>query len=130
MPQATTLQITDTAGTSNYDPVSITGGVAEFAFGGDVPIGDKRITISAVRTQAGRRKITLKGVFPVVQTSTVDGIDQPVNTRTAYGEVSFSFDKTSTADEREDVIKGFISLFTDTDNAWLNPVLYNTASIY
>lgn len=130
MPQATTLQLTDTGGTDNYDPVSITGGVAEFAYGGDVPLGDKRITISAIRTQLGRRKITLKGVFPTVQTSTVDGIELPVNTRTAYAEISFSFDKTSTADEREDVIKAMISIFTDTDNAWLTPVLYGTSSIY
>jgi len=130
MPQATTLVLTDHTGNKNYDPISIRDGVVEFSYGTGVPLADKRVTISVNRTPAGRRNVILKGNFPIVQDRTVDGVTSPAIVRVAYADIKFSFDASSTEEERGDAINRMLSLISSSANDWLDPVMTGTASIF
>jgi hypothetical protein len=41
---------------------------------------------------------------PVVQTQTINGVSTPVVVRTAYADVNFTFDATSTTQERKNLV--------------------------
>jgi hypothetical protein len=43
-------------------------------------------------------------VVPVVQDTVVNGVSKPAVVRTSYADLTFTFDGTSTADERSDVL--------------------------
>lgn len=85
-------------------PRDIVNGVATVVESTGIPIGENRLALSLVRTQSGRYKPTLKFTFPVVQTETVNGVSKPVVIRTAYAEVSFNFDGTSSLQERKNAV--------------------------
>lgn len=82
------------------DPQS---GVATLVKSTGVPVGDERLTIGRTRTPQGREKVSFKLTIPVVATETISGIDRPSVVRTAYADVTLSFDGTSTTDERADM---------------------------
>lgn len=107
MPQLQNLVLTDRAATPvahTYVPREISNGVGTVVESTGVPIGDNRFSVSLRRTSEGRSKAVLKGVFPIVQTQTINGISTPVVVRTAYADLTFSFDGTSTEQERKDVV--------------------------
>lgn len=124
MPQLQTLVMTDRATTPvnhTFIPRSMNGNVGEVVESTGVPVGDSRSTISLNRTSNGRYKATFKLEVPVVQSQTINGIVTPVVVRKAYAEATFSFDGTSTEQERNDIVGMFSSamaankaLFHDT----------------
>lgn len=118
MPQLQNLVLTDRAGTPvnhTFAPRDITpDGVGTVVESTGVPIGDNRFSVGLRRTAEGRVKATLKGVFPIVQTQTVNGISTPVVVRTAYCDITFSFDATSSEQERDDVVGMMASSLADT----------------
>lgn len=107
MPQLQNLVITDrktTPASHTFTPRDIVNGVGTVIEAGATPLGDNRISYQLARTANGRYKAHVKYVFPVVQTQTVNGVSSPVVVRTAYAEVHFNFDQTSTEAERNDVV--------------------------
>jgi len=108
MPQLQNLVLTDRAATPvahTYTPREVTRdqvGVVVESTG--VPIGDNRFQIGLRRTPEGRTKVAIKGVFPIVQTQTINGVSSPVVVRTAYCDITFSFDGTSDEQERKNVV--------------------------
>lgn len=108
MPQLQNLVLTDRASTPvahTFTPRDIVGNVATVVESSGVPLGDKRVSLSLNRVNgSGRYKAVIKGTFPVVQDQTVNGVTSPVVVRTAYAEVDFTFDQSSTEQERKDVV--------------------------
>lgn len=109
MPQLQNLVLTDRAATPvahTYVPESIDkGGVASVVESSGVPFGNNRVTLSLTRTNGnGKYKGVIQFTFPVVQTSTVNGISKPEIVRTAYANLQFTFDASSSEQERKDCV--------------------------
>lgn len=132
MPQLQNLVVTDRAATPvnhTYVPRDIVSGVGTVVESTGVPIGENRLSIALGRTAQGRQKPVLKGVFPIVQTQTINGIATPVVVRTAYAEVTFSFDSTSTEQERKDVV-GMIASALDASKTLVNDTVVKLQGVY
>lgn len=132
MPQLQNLVLTDRKATPvahTFVPRNIQQGVAEVAESSGVPIGDNRVTASLIKTQAGRFKPTLKYTFPVVQTQTINGVSTPVVVRTAYVDLQFSFDPTSSEAERND-IAGMVADSLGVSKTLINDTVVKLQGIY
>lgn len=68
-----------------------------------VPASNPRFTVQLRRSNKKFRP-TLRFQIPVVQTQTINGVSNPVTVRTAYAEISFTFDEMSTDQERKDCV--------------------------
>lgn len=113
MPNIQNLVLTDRQATPvahTLTPKSGIGGIATVAKADSTgsEISEKRYSIST-RTSGVRRKTTVKFYVPVVQTETVNGIQNPVVVREAYVDATFSFHRQHTEAERNDVIGMFAS---------------------
>lgn len=109
MPQFQTVVLKDNSGADHtFAPRDITSGVVNLAESTGVPIADRRLSASVTRTGQGRRKLTFKMAIPVVQDSVINGVSRPTVTRSAYADVTLSFDETSSKAERED-LRSFVS---------------------
>jgi len=111
MPQLQTLSLTDRQSTPvvhAFIPESINQNVGSVVENKDVPIGNPRFTVS-LRQTARSYKANLKFSVPVVVTQTVNGVNTPVVARTSYVNCEFEFDKTSSEQERKDVVGMFQS---------------------
>lgn len=108
MPAFANIVLTDAAATPvahTFVPRDIVGGIASFVESSGVPIGDKVVTASLRRTATGRYKTVIKSLFPIVQTQTINGISTPTVVRKADIEFSFTFDASSTEQERKDAVQ-------------------------
>lgn len=131
MPQLANVVLTDRATTPvnhTYTPSDITNGVGTVIESTGVPVGDNRLTI-ALKKSADRCKPELRITLPVVQNQVVNGITTPVVVRTAYCNVSFSFDNTSTTQERKDCV-GLIATALASSTTVVNDVIVNLQGIY
>ena len=111
MPQLQTLALTDRQATPvvhTFQPESINQNVGSVVENKDVPIGNPRYSIS-LRQTAKAYKATLKFAVPVVASQTVNGVSTPTVVRTSYVNCEFEFAKTSTEQERKDVVGMFAS---------------------
>lgn len=116
MPQLDTLVLKDHLGADvTFEPGDVTNGVATTVSSTGVPVGDKIASFSVTKTQAGKRKALLKIALPVVQDVVVAGISRPTVVRTAYAELTFSFDQTSSTVERQDALAAMKAMLADTD---------------
>ncbi len=133
MPQLTNLVLTDRKATPvahTFTPRDINAGVAMVAESTGTPIGDPRVTVSlGKQTQQGRFKPSLRFTFPVVQTQTINGITSPVVVRTAYAEVNFSFDGSSSEAERNDVV-GMVQSALDASKVLINDTVVKLQGVY
>lgn len=93
-----------------------------------VPASNPRFS-AQLRYTKGKYRPTLRLAVPVVQTQTINGVDSPVIVRTAYVEVSATFDALSTAQERADAI-GLMANAMATSQTQINDMLVNLADIY
>lgn len=111
MPQLQSLSLTDRQKTPvvhAFQPESINQNVGSVVENKDVPIGNPRFSISLRQTPKAY-KANLKFAVPVVAMQTVNGVSTPVVVRTSYVNCEFEFDKTSTEQERNDVVGMFQS---------------------
>lgn len=132
MPQLTSLVLTDRAATPvahTFTPRNIQDGVGAVVESTGVPIGDKRVTVSLNRTANNRYKPTVKFTFPVLATETINGVSRPTVIRTAYAELSLSFDASSTEQERKDVV-GQVQSALDASKVLINDVLVKLEGVY
>lgn len=102
MPQMTPIVLNDGTDSTTFSPRGQSAqGVTTFVNSTGVPMADKRITIQRSRTaNTGREKVTFKLTVPVVKDVAVGGVVSPSVVRTAFCDVSFTFDKSSTKAER------------------------------
>ena len=111
MPQLQNLALTDRQATPvvhTFQPESINQNVGSVVENKDVPIGNPRYSIS-LRQTAKAYKATLKFAVPVVASQIVNGVSTPTVVRTSYVNCEFEFAKTSTEQERKDVVGMFAS---------------------
>lgn len=86
----------------SFTPSDISGGIATWkeSSAAGIPLGDNKVTYSQATNTNGRIKTVLKFTFPVMQDAVVNGVNRPTVVRTAYGEIDFNFDSSSTKLER------------------------------
>lgn len=103
-------------------------GVHVFSEKTGVPAGNARYT-AQIRYSRGKYRPTLRLAVPVVQTQTINGISNPVVVRTAFIDVSMTFDSTSTTQERADAI-GMIYNSMAATQTMINDMIVNLSDIY
>jgi hypothetical protein len=107
MPNLANLVIQDREATPvshTFTPRDITNNVGTLFESSGVPIGNNLISLSLRKTTSGRTKATVKFVFPVLQTETINGVGRPVVVRVARANLEFDFDDTSSTQERNNAI--------------------------
>lgn len=132
MPQLQNIVLTDRAGTPvnhTFVPRDIVDGVGTVVESSGVAIGNNSLSTSLRKTAQGRYKATLKLQIPIVATQTVNGVDTPVVTRTSYVEASFSFDATSSEQERKDVV-GMFQSSLDASKTLVNDTVVKLQGVY
>lgn len=133
MPTLQSIVLTDRAATPvnhTFTPLDISNNVGTVVESSGVPIGNNRVQLSLSRTKdAGRYKATLRYTFPVVQTQTINGVSTPAVVRTAYADLSFTFDPTSTTQERKDAV-GMVQSSLDAAKTLTNDLLVSLQGIY
>lgn len=112
MPQLQSLVLTDRASTPvdhTFTPRDVRGEVGTVIESTGVPIGNSRFSVSLRKTSTGKYKAALQLAVPVVQTETINGVSKPVVVRSGFAAAEFTFDETSTLQERKDVVGMFAS---------------------
>jgi len=129
MVQLTSLVLKDHANADvTFAPRDIVGGVATTVSSTGVPIAEKYASFAVSKTQTGKRKVTMKIALPVVQDVTVSGVTRPTIVRTAYADVTLSFDNTSSTEERQDLHAALKAMLADTTQ--IKPLIETLASPY
>lgn len=103
-------------------------GVHLFSEKGSVPAGNAKYSIS-LRNTGGRYRASIRLAVPVVQTQTINGVSSPVVVRTAYAEVSTSFDPLSSTQERADCIGLMVNSLAAAQTQ-INDLVVNLSDIY
>lgn len=133
MPQLANLVLTDRATTPvnhTFTPRDIVGNVATVVETTGVPLGDGRVSISLRRTAGtGRYKATMQFVFPVVQDQTINGVTSPKVVRSAYCDLTFTFDESSSELERKNAV-GMVQSSLDASKLVVNDVLTKLQGLY
>lgn len=132
MPQLQNLVLTDRATTPvnhTFTPREIVGNVGTVIEAGAAPLADNKFSVSMSKTSGGRYKGVLKGVFPIVQTQTINGVSTPVAVRVTYADMTFSFDETSTEQERKDVV-GMMASSLGTSQVLVNDTIVKLQGVY
>lgn len=130
MPQLQNVVLTDRAGTPvnhTFVPRDIIGGVATVVEFSGVPVGESRLTLSLRRSAKYKGRMVL--TVPVVQTETINGIASPKVVRTAIAEVNFTFDPTSTEQERKDLI-GMLESALGSSKTLVNDTYVKLQNVY
>ncbi|DAD51560.1 TPA_asm: coat protein [ssRNA phage Esthiorhiza.2_51] len=129
MVQLTSLVLKDHAAADvTFAPRDIVNGVATTVNSTGVPIGEQLASFAVSKTQAGKRKVTMKIVLPVVQDVTYSGVTRPTVVRTAYAELTLTFDGTSSTTERQDLHAALKAMLADTTQ--IKPLIETLASPY
>jgi len=107
MPTFQTLVASDREATPvnhSFLPQSnVDGVIQKWKVAGATKLGDRVFTLST-KTSGSKLKYRLTLKDPVVVTETINGVDQPKLARSAYADVSFSFDIESTEQERANAV--------------------------
>lgn len=112
-----------------FKPRNVAGGIATLVESTGVPLADKRLTLSIQRTASSRVKPTVKLQLPVVQDATVNGVTKPTIVRTAYCDLTFNFDPSSSTQERKDMIAQVRNLLAD-DQTMVHSALVDLEDIW
>lgn len=131
MPQLQNLVLTDRKATPvahTFTPFDIKNGVGTVVEQTGVPVGNNRFTVSLRRT-GNRYKAQLQLVMPVTQNETINGITTPKVVRTAYADLSFTFDATSSDQERKDLV-GMLQSSLDAAKVLVNDTVVNLQGVY
>jgi len=132
MPSMTAIVLADRETTPvnhTFTPSGIKDGVARFlntATG--VPVGFETLT-SSMRQTGKRIKIKQVLQVPIIQTVTVNGVSSPVVVRSGFAETVFTFDETSTVQERKNLV-GMQYASLGASQAMLNDLFTNLSPLY
>lgn len=133
MPQLQNLVLTDRATPTpvnhTFVPREISAGVGTVVESTGVPIGNSSVSVSLRKTPSAKFKATLRLAAPVVQTETISGVSRPVVVRTAYANVEFNFDESSTEQERTDLV-GMLASSLETGKTLVNDTVVKLQGVY
>lgn len=91
-------------------------------------VGNREFTILLNRSATSVRP-SIKLTVPVVQTETINGIDNPVVVRKAIANVTFNFDVRSSPQERADLV-GLLANSLASSQTMINDLIVNNEDIY
>lgn len=132
MPQLQTLVLRDrttpTAVDHTFTPRDIKSGVGAVVETTGVPVGDSRFTIS-LRQVNNRYRAQIQLAVPVVQNEVINGITTPKAVRTAYADVTFTFDSTSTEAERNNLV-GMLADALAANKVLVNDTVVKLQGVY
>jgi len=134
MPQLASTTLTDRTPTTpvvhTFTPRDIVSGVGTVIETSGVPIGNSRLSVSLSQTaSSGRYKAIVKLARPVVATQVVNGVSTPVVVRTAFADLTFTFDSTSSEQERNDIV-GMLADALGTSKTLINDVVVKLQGVY
>lgn len=86
-----------------FVPRDVKNGVGLVVASSGVPVGEERLTIS-MKKSGSRFRGAVQLAVPVVATETINGVSKPSVLRTAYADLTVTFDETSTEVERSNII--------------------------
>lgn len=132
MPQLQNLVLTDRAATPvshTFTPLDIQNGVGTVVESSGTPIGYNEATVGLSKTASGAYKARVRLVIPVVQTETINGVSNPKVVRIARADVLFTFDGSSTEQEREDVV-GMLQSALDPSKVLVNDTVVKLQGVY
>lgn len=134
MPQLQNLVLTDRASTPvahTFTPQDVVANVGTVVESTGVPVGNNQFSISLKKPGASgsRFKATIKLALPTVATQVINGVSTPVVVRTAYADLTFTFDATSTLQERKDIV-GMLMSALDPSKVLVNDVVTNLQGVY
>ena len=133
MPQLNNLVLTDRATPTpvnhTFVPRDISGNVGTVTESSGVPIGDNRFSVSLSQTGTGRYKARLTLNLPKVETALINGLSVPKVTRNAIADLTFTFDATSTEQERKDLV-GMLMSALDPAKTLVNDTVIKLQGVY
>ena len=133
MPQLQNLVLTDRATTPvnhTFTPLDfISPGVGRVVESSGVPVGNNEVTVGLSKTAAGAYKARVRLTLPIVQTETVNGVSRPTVVRIGRADVLFSFEKTSTEQERKDLV-GMLASALDPSKTLVNDTVVKLQGVY
>lgn len=131
MPQLQAISLLDRETTPvahAFTPKDIKDGVGSVVRSSGTPVGEESFTVSMRRANTRYRgKVTL--AVPVVQTETISGISKLVVVRTAYAEINFTFDATSSLQERNNLV-GMLADSLATSKVLVNDTIVKLEGVY
>lgn len=111
-----------------FVPRGVDSSVGLLVNGAGVPAGESRLSVSMKKVSSKHRgKLTL--AIPVVQTEVISGISRPVVVRTAYAELTVTFDDTSSTQERTDLL-GMLADSLGTSKTLVHKSFVDLESVY
>lgn len=111
-----------------FAPRDVTSGVGLVVANAGTPVNEERITVS-MRKSGTKFRGKLTFAIPVVATSTVNGISVPVLQRTSYATVEFTFDESSTTQERTNLV-GMVADSLGVSKALVHGAIVNLEGVY
>ena len=133
MPQLQSTVLTDRATPTpvnhTFIPRDIVGNVGTVTESSGVPIGNSNLSVSLRKTPSGKFKGVVHLAVPVVQTETINGVARPIVVRTAHADCEFTFDQSSTEQERKDII-GMFQSGLDSSKTLINDMLVKLQGVY
>jgi hypothetical protein len=132
MPQLQNLVLQDRAATPvnhTFVPEDIKSGLGTVVESAGVPIGNNRVSVAMNKTTTGRYKGILKFQFPIVATETVNGVSNPAVVRTSYVNIDFTFDPSSSEQERKDVV-GMVQSALDSSKTLVNDTIVKLQGVF
>lgn len=134
MPQLQSVVLKDRATPTPVDhtfiPRDIRSDVGTVIETTGVPVGDSRLSVSLRRTsQNGKYKAEVKLAIPVVVNETINGVTVPKVARTAFADVTFTFDQLSTEAERNNIV-GMLADALASDKVLINDTVVKLQGVY
>lgn len=108
MPQRASFTVNDRASTPAahvFAPRSGSADLVLFAEAGVTQEGERKFTIST--KTALKQRVRIKFENPTLVTEVINGVSIPKVARTNYVDATFTFDRSSTAQERKDTVGMF-----------------------
>lgn len=112
-----------------FVPRSVKDGVGTVVENGSVAMGERAVSVSQRRTVNQRQKTTIKFVFPVVATETINGVTRQVVTDTDYVTLTYDFGPTSTEERRND-IQGMLADSQGADKALIHSSVVDLETVW
>jgi len=131
MPDLQSIAVNDresTPITHTFTPRSKENGVGITGESSGVPVGENTLSVS-MRKVGSKYKGRLRIVMPVVVTQTIDSVDSPLVTRTAYADLQVTFDESSSTQERDNLI-GMLADSLGTAKTLVNDSLVELEGVY
>jgi len=134
MPQLQSLVLTDRATPTPVNRTFLPKDVSNLGVGtvvnsSGVPAGAQRVSVSMRQRASGNYHGELRLAVPVVVTETINGVSMPKVIRTGYATLTCDFDKTSSEQERNDVI-GLMASALASGKVLVNDALVKLEGVY